>query len=432
MKSLLLEMSYRLFKGPRKRETRPVFGSIAGIALSMIPLVVVIFLSDGMIRGITDRYIETGTFHIQLRPYETYAEDEWIQIEDSLKGIDQIKSVRREHSGTGLAYNGDLQTAVSVRGLDHSVIEDDNGFRTYIKIIDGRFDLSHINNIVIGKETAAALNLKPDDTIRILTGKTLSTGKYIPKVSKFTVKGIFTTGYQDLDKMWVFVDLQKGMKILQDSESGSKIIVKVADPYEDLNPVISEIRSILGSTGRWGIYSWHSLNRSQQSNYQTTKMLLILIMVLIVLVAVMNISSSMIMLVMENEQEIGILKSMGMNNRFLSFQYVLTAGLAGGTGSFIGIILGTLIVLRFKQIISVLNSTINFFISIWHTISFQIETEPVSLLNSQYYLEDFSINLDFGILSMIFIATLFLSMIAALIPIRNIGKITALDILRKH
>ena len=57
-------MTYRLFRGPRKRESRPIIGSIAGIALSMIPLVVVIFLSDGMIKGITERYIETGTFHI--------------------------------------------------------------------------------------------------------------------------------------------------------------------------------------------------------------------------------------------------------------------------------------------------------------------------------------------------------------------------------
>ena len=46
----------------------------------MIPLVVVIFLSDGMIRGITERYIETGTFHLQLRPYEFLEDDEWIGI----------------------------------------------------------------------------------------------------------------------------------------------------------------------------------------------------------------------------------------------------------------------------------------------------------------------------------------------------------------
>lgn len=431
MKSLLLDMSYRLFKGPRKRETRPIFGSITGIALSMIPLVVVIFLSDGMIRGITDRYIETGTYHLQLRPYEYMDDDEWVDIKHNLKELDKLIQVRREHSGTGLAYNGELQGAVSVRAVEENIFTEDQGFRRYVEILEGSFDLSDQNNIVLGRETAASLNLTVGDTVRVLTGKTLSTGKYIPKVSKFIIQGIFTTGYQDLDKLWVFIPLEKGLRILQDSESGSKLVLKVSDPYEDLNPVITEVRKILNK-GRWGIYSWHSLNRSDQSNYQTTKLLLILIMALIVLVAVMNISSSMIMLVMENEQEIGILKSMGMNNRFLSYQYVLTAGFAGGTGSFIGIGLGSFIVLRFYQIISVLNGLINFLISIWHKITLQIETVPVSLLNSQYYLEDFSITLDFKILLIIFISTLLLSMLAALIPVRNIGKITALDILRKH
>lgn len=431
MKSLLLDMSYRLFKGPRKRESRPIFGSITGIALSIIPLVVVIFLSDGMIRGITERYIETGTFHLQLRPHESLSDDEWIEIQDNLIELEQLISVRREHSGTGLAYKGDLQSAVSVRAVEKELFQEDEGFNRYVKILEGSFDLTEKNNIVIGREIAVSLNLKTGDTIRILTGKTLSSGKYIPKVSKFKVQGIFTTGYQDLDKMWVFIPLEKGLRILQDSESSSKILVKVIDPYDDLNPVITEIRKVLNK-GRWGIYSWHSLNRSQQSNYQTTKLLLILIMALIVLVAVMNISSSMIMLVMENEQEIGILKSMGMNNRFLSLQYVFTAGLAGGTGSIIGITVGSLIVVRFNQIISFLNTVINFFISLWHTLSSQIETAPVSLLNSQYYLEDFSISLDFHILGIIFLSTLLLSMLAALIPVRNIGKITALDILRKH
>ena len=97
---------------------------------------------------------------------------------------------------------------------------------------------------------------------------------------------------------------------------------------------MSDIRQVL--KGKWGIYSWKTLNRSHQSNFETTRTLLVFIMVLIVLVAVMNISSSMVMLVMENEQAIGIQKSMGLPPSALSLQYVITAALAGGAGSLIG------------------------------------------------------------------------------------------------
>jgi len=431
MKSLLLEMTYRLYKGPRESDSRPIFGSIFGIALSMIPLVVVIFLSDGMIKGITNRYIETGTFHLQLRPYENFSEEEWNKTLSILKDSDQIEQVQREHSGMGLAISGDLQTTVSIRSISPELYESDPKFQKYMTMLDGQFNLNTKNSIVIGKETAQLLQLKVGDNIKILTGKTLSTGKFIPKISKFTVTGIFTTGYQDLDKLWVFIPIDKGLKILQDSESVSKILIKVAHPYQDMSGTISFIRSTLGS-GRWGIYSWQSLNRSQQSNYETTKMILILIMSLIVLIAVLNISSSMIMLVMENEQDIGILKSMGLNNRFLSAQYIITAGLAGGTGCITGLTAGTLIAVNFNALISMANSGINGVISLYSSLFNTVSTGPISLLNSEYYLDNFDINIDFRILALIFILTTTLSMTAALIPVRNIGRITPLDILRKH
>ena len=431
MKSLLLEMTFRLFKGPRESDSRPIFGSILGIALSMIPLVVVIFLSDGMIRGITDRYIETGTFHIQLKPYENFSENEWKETIQNLKSSDQIVQVQREHSGMGLAYSGDFQTTVSIRSISPGLYASDEGFRKYISILDGDFRLDTESSIVIGKETARELNLKVGDEIRILTGKTLSTGKFIPKITRFTVRGVFSTGYQDLDKLWVFIPLEKGLKILQDSESQSRLLLKVKDPYRDLNQPIRDIRTTLGSV-RWGIYSWESLNRSQQSNYRTTKLVLILIMSLIVLIAVMNISSSMIMLVMENEQEIGILKSMGLSDRFLRVQYMMTAALAGGSGSLIGLTAGSLIAAYFNPLISLADRGVNSVITLISTLLHRIPPGKVSLLNSEYYLENFTINLNFGILGLIFLLTLILSAAAAMIPVRNISRITPLEILRKH
>jgi ABC-type lipoprotein release transport system permease subunit len=40
---------------------------IAGVALSLVPLILVLIVSDGMIYGITQRYIELGNYHYQLK-----------------------------------------------------------------------------------------------------------------------------------------------------------------------------------------------------------------------------------------------------------------------------------------------------------------------------------------------------------------------------
>ena len=71
----------------------------------MIPLIVVLFMSDGMIRGITDRFIETSTYHIQLRNYNVPDEEESEEMYESLLSLDDITLVTLEHKGMGMAYS---------------------------------------------------------------------------------------------------------------------------------------------------------------------------------------------------------------------------------------------------------------------------------------------------------------------------------------
>ena len=57
-------------KGPESRSSGGqrggMMGAVFGIAVSLIPLVLVLVVSDGMIEGITRRYIETKTYHCLL------------------------------------------------------------------------------------------------------------------------------------------------------------------------------------------------------------------------------------------------------------------------------------------------------------------------------------------------------------------------------
>ena len=45
---------------------KSVFGAIICIALSVIPLVVVLTVSDGMVHGMTERIIELSTSHLKV------------------------------------------------------------------------------------------------------------------------------------------------------------------------------------------------------------------------------------------------------------------------------------------------------------------------------------------------------------------------------
>ena len=432
MNMLAPEMAFRLFFNRHRGDqaSRPVLGAVLGIALSMIPLVVVLFMSDGMIRGITDRYIETSTYHLQLRNYDSLPAEELEKVKKSLVGREGMKHVFLEHTGMGMAFTGSGENAVSIRGLDPEIYDRDTGFSRFLEVREGRFFLDRNDAAMIGSETARKLKLQVGDEIKLLTGKTLSTGKYIPKVSRFTVEGIFSTGYQDLDKMWILIPYERSLKILQDNQSRTVIGIKTEDPYGDTSVIEEELNSIL--KGRWGIYTWNTLNRSQQSNFETTRSLLVFIMVLIVLVAVMNISSSMVMLVMENEQAIGIQKSMGLAPGTLAAQYMMTAGMAGASGSLAGIGAGCFISLYLNQILGFLEAGINGIIHIFNFFISRPTEGHLELLNRAYYLDEIPVEIHMNVIVLIFLFTVLLSVGASFIPAGKAARIKPLDILRKH
>ncbi len=430
--SFLFYMAYRLIRGAKKREPRPIIGSILGIALSMVPLVFVIFFSQGMIRGLTDRYIETGTSHIRLQRSSKVDESLLEETLEELAEVEGLVSFWAEHGGTALSYGrGGKEQVIQLRGVRAAVYQEDQGFRRYLQVVEGRFDTAPGNAIVLGLGLSEALGVGVGDTLKVLTGKTLSTGKYIPRISRFQVVGIVSTGYQDLDRSWGFINFQKAREVLQDRNAETVINIKVQNPYGNLYEAYEGIRKTV-SPYNWYLYTWMSLNYSLQSNYRTTRGILIFIMALIVVIAVLSISSSMIMMVMANEEEIGVLKSMGYRTRTIAVQYVLAGGFSGGLGSLGGILIGAFIVVNSSGLIALIEKGINRVHEFWLILMGQAGQGTIELLTEEYYLSDFVITLDYKILSLLLVVTTLLSMAVALIPIWHIKKVTVLDILRKH
>ena len=92
---------------------KSLIGAIWGIGISIIPLVIVLVVSDGMIQGITSRMIELGSGHIQildLRPAprsSQTAEERKRSAQAAFDSISEnaqyvITGSRQQQEGTGL------------------------------------------------------------------------------------------------------------------------------------------------------------------------------------------------------------------------------------------------------------------------------------------------------------------------------------------
>jgi len=390
-------------------------------------------ISDGMIQGITGRTLETFTYHLQASPYSDLSLEEMKAHSDNIKKFDFVRNSTVERKGFGLVYSPSGKGGVTIRAVEPDFYNSDRGVQEYLEIEKGVFDLSTDDSILVGRDIAGKMELEPGDEIKILTGKYFSNGRFLPKVSKFIVKGIFSTGYDELDRMWVFIPLNRGEKILADSSSSTIIGIKTAAPYETLKEDMLTIRQDLPM--RWGLYTWKNLSRSQQENYQTTRALLIFIMALIVCVAVFNISSSLVMLVIEKSEEVAVLKCLGASPSDITLSYIFTGLFTGITGGITGLGAGLLISVNINGIIAGMETLFNGFLSFFkYVLSPVIEFsgDSFQLLNNSYYLETIPVTVNPVELLVIFAATILLAAASSTIPAIRAGKIKPLEVLRKY
>jgi lipoprotein-releasing system permease protein len=435
--STALFMAVRAYRNGhgKKKTSRPLIGAILGIAFSLIPLIVVINISDGMIQGITGRYIETYSYHLQLFSYTNPSLEEFQTLAQEVEQIEGVTQSYVERRGFALAYSEKGRTGVNLRAIENELCTDDAEFRKYMEIKAGDFDLTAHRAVVLGQEVARQLQVQPGDSIKLLTGKIFPNGRYVPRVTPFVVQGIVSSGYQELDRLWVFIPLEKGAEMLAEDSSETLLGVKVEDPYSSLAPMVTSIRNSINQDRQWRAYTWMNLNRAQQKSYQTTKMMLQIIMALLVLVAVMNVSSSLIMLVMEKNVEIAILKCIGASPGDIGRVYRYIGLSAGVFGSLLGCMAGIAVSLGINDVISFTEGVVNFFITLFSQFKgiFTGGTHgDFQLLNSSYYLQDIPIDIEWHTLAIIVISTILLSWIASSLPAARAGRIRPLEVIRKH
>ena len=411
-------IAIRYVWGRAKEGVRYLRGAAAGIAVSLVPIIVTLIVADGMIRGITDRYLELGTGHLQVLDYDNFE-----GYEKTKKVIDEVSGIRgvwAEQRGMGVLAGKKGKTGVSVRAIETS-FWDDLSTIALLKIIDGQSKPQTDRDIVLGETLANNINVKRGDTVRLMTITPAENGKVSPKTASFTVSGVISCGYNELDALWCIISLE-GAKRVFAQEPSTNYIVKIDDPYKKADIIAWELNTKL--VKNYSIYTWQDLLRSQYSSYQTTRQLLLFIMTLIVIVAAVNVSSATSMLVIERQKDIAILKISGSSIKGITDIFLWGSFLTGFIGGVIGITFGLLIGSNINVLIRSLEKFLTF-------ISGIFRGGEVKILDPGFYLETIPIIIDWNTVFVIWFFAVFCSVFASWIPARKAGKLKPMELLRK-
>jgi lipoprotein-releasing system permease protein len=412
-------IALRYLWGRAREGGRYLRGAAAGIAVSLVPIIVTLIVAGGMSHGIMERYLAPGTGHLQVF---NYLEPENLdEAEKKIRELEGIRGAWQEWRSMGILSGKSGRTGAAVRAIDPSFWEDP-GSTKYLVIREGQAVLESARDMLLGENLASAIGAGVGDTVRLMTIRTGPSGR-IPRVSPFTVRGIVSSGYHELDALWCIISLEGGRRILSPESSAASLIVKIENPYRDADSKSFSIYSLLGSP--WSVYTWKELMRSQYSSYESTRQLLLFIMALIVIVAAVNVSSATSMLVIERQRDIAVLKVTGAGIRGISSIFIWGSFLTGLTGAVIGITLGLLIGVNINPLIRSLEKALSFVSGLFHG-------SEVKILDPGFYLEAIPIVIDWTAVFLIGCFTVICSCIASWIPARRAGRLKPMDLLRKY
>lgn len=296
------------------------FISIMGVAVGVTALIVVLAVMNGFDNDLREKIVGTNS-HIVIEK-EGGIED-YDSLVNRVNGLPHVISSAPFVNGQALIRHKDQVIGVIFRGIDPEKEKKVTNIEKYLQ--EGAFSLER-DTVLIGKELAWRLSLKPGDTISLISAATT-----IPKF--FRVAGVFNSGMFDYDMNLVFTNMEGAQDFYGIDNLAGGIGVKIDNVYR-ADSVKNEIQEEIGFD--YWVRSWTDLNKNLFSALKLEKVTMFVILALIVLVACFNIAGTLIMVVMEKTKDIGILKSIGAANSGIRNIFMLNGFLVGVLGTVLG------------------------------------------------------------------------------------------------
>jgi lipoprotein-releasing system permease protein len=273
--------------------------SIAGVAIGVMALIVVIGVMTGFDQQLRDKIVGNYS-HISLFGYQPIEKGE---AEATLKKITAHPSVLAASpyiQGQTLLKEGGKFFAVGLRGVDPAREAKVSKIKDYLQ--EGKLENLVDGTVIIGRELARNLNLGLNSQLSFYTAS--------GKEYKLKVAGIFHSGMYEYDLNLVLMPIGNAQEILGLSEQISAVAIKLKDLYL-AKKVRDELAVALGF--RYNLRTWMEANANFFAALNLEKFTMFIILTLIILVACFNIASTLIVMVVEKTKDIGVLKALGMS-----------------------------------------------------------------------------------------------------------------------
>lgn len=364
-----------------------------GLMLGVAVLIIVLSVMNGFDRELQTRILGMVP-HAVIEGAEPLPD--WQAIDQQVEKHPRVLAAAPFIQGQGMVTGGGNVRGVMLNGIlpdqekTVSIIEDHMVEGSLDDLVAGEF------GIIIGKLMANSLRLQIGDKVTVvLPEATVTPAGVLPRLKRFTVKGIFSVG-AELDGNYTLIHMDDASKLMRTDGKAQGIRLLVDDLFA-APKVAQEAAAMLD--GRYYVSDW---TRTQGNLFQAIRMektMIGLLLMFIVAVAAFNIVSTLVMVVTDKTADIAILRTMGATPGRIMRIFIVQGAVIGVVGTLIGTTLGVLGALNISAFISWLESALGHkFLS--------ADVYFISYLPSQLQLQDVFIISGAG-LAMSLLATIY-------------------------
>ncbi|MCK9219494.1 MAG: ABC transporter permease [Bacteroidales bacterium] len=378
--------------------------AITSIALGIAIMFVAIAILTGFKKEIREKVVGFSG-HIQITRFSGNSTFEPQPIEKNQPFYQKIRQNKEiSHIQAFANKAGIIKTKDEIQGVILKGVDADYSWTFFRdKMKQGRIPeikgTQRCDEVIISQKTADLLNLKLNDDLRmyfIVDNNTLG--------RKFKIVGIYSTGLEEFDKLYVIGDIHHIQKLnnwTDNQVGGFEVMIR---NYKDMERLGMDIYHQIGfsldaSTVRQlypQIFDWLDL---QDIN-------VLIILILIILVSTTTIISTLLILILERTNMIGILKALGMRSKGIRKVFLYHAFYIVGWGMLLGNLLA--------------------FSLCWLQKYFRL----VKLPEESYYVSVIPINLNIWNILLLNLGTVVLCYLIFIIPSFVISRITPVKAIR--
>ncbi len=320
------------------------FISVAGIALGVMALIVVISVMDGF-ESELKRKIVGANPHITIIKKGGISDYSGIikKIYD-LRNKDIISAapfiegqtlIKADSYGSGVIVKGISPEDALIPEISNYVKYGNVNFLKNIsEISENNNDAEELGELAIGLSLAKYLGVTVGDEV-VLVSPVVDKKFLRSKVDtyRFKVGAVFEFGMNTIDTTFVVMPLSAAEKVFKTGGKVTAVSIKLNDVFK-----AGDVKKILKKyfAYPYWISTWIDVNKNFFRALRVEKSVMAVLLFLIILVAAFNTVSTLIMVVMEKTKDIGILKAIGASASSIGDIFLIQGFFIGIIGTFIG------------------------------------------------------------------------------------------------